>query len=621
MKRTKANLGGGFFGRLFTSYGALCSLFRKSVVYGVFSRVRGSRAISRVRVFAARSLEGSVIVRAGKRFMSFLPWMTVRSYGAFFFSFGFYASVIFGIKAVAASLTADYDALVSGVTLMLCSVPLLLSGKTLAGAVASSRLLSYVVFDVLGFRREEAEAKRTPSGRADMAFLAGMIAGLLTFYVEPMRVLGAIVSLLLLFTVLHKPETGVILLFALFPFFGDNSLLLLISVITVSYGAKLLCGRRTLSLDMADTFVLIFFVLTAAAEVFNYGAGTGMRGSAVTLLYIVPYFLTVNLMVNQAWRQRLMRAMMFGGSAMAVVSISALFADTVAELAGGVSSGIVREGVRLFGDAAASAAASAFYLAMMMPVMIGYVLCRGSGGKRLNMVFFTAVTLAAAALSMSRGLWIGAAVGVFVMLSMIDLRLAAIPAVIAVAVPPAAALLPESAKSFLAEALNVTGTAVRDRVEIRRLSGQIFLDNLFGGIGRGDGVFEAVYDAYSSVGATSDNSQSLFLQIGIELGIVGLFVFLAATVFLLMKSFTGAKYGADKAQNLCSASLASGLIAALVAGISNDIWIDGRMFLLFFMFAGAVSAYSTGAVAGAGRGAMRGAAGGDSRSASIDIEF
>ena len=372
-KRAEGSLGGGFFGRLFTSYGALEALFRKSAVYGMFSRAGGSRAASRIRVGVARSLEGSVVIRAVRRFVSALPWLTMRSYGSFLFSFGFYASVIFAIKAVATSLTAEYDALVSGVVMMLCSVPLLLSGKTLAGAVASSRLLSYVVFDILGFRREEAESDRAPYGRADMAFLAGMIAGLLTFYVEPLRVLGAMISLLMLLIVLHKPETGVILLFALFPFFTDGRLLLLTAVIMLSYAVKLMCGRRTFSLDIADTFVLIFLVLTAAAEILNYGAGTGHSGSAVSVLSMIPYFLTVNLMVNQAWRRRMMRAMMFGGSAMAVVSLAAFLAGSLPDLAGSVTSDVVRGTVGWLEGIAASADAASFYLAMMMPVMIGYV--------------------------------------------------------------------------------------------------------------------------------------------------------------------------------------------------------------------------------------------------------
>ena len=122
---------------------------------------------------------------------------------------------------------------------------------------------------------------------------------------------------------------------------------------------------------------------------------------------------------------------------------------------------------------------------------------------------------------------------------------------------------------------------------IRQRACGIFADNFLGGIGTADGVFAGVYNAVSPVGASATNAQSLPLEIGVELGVVGLFVFLAAMALLLMRSATSLKRG-----SLISGAFAAGLCAALFSGMSNYIWIDDRMFLLFWLFAGALSAYS-----------------------------
>ena len=620
-KNAAESLEGGIFGRIFTSYGKIDRMWRGGAIPAMFSRMRVIRALSKARIAVAHSIEDSAILRAVGKLASSMPWLTMRSYGTFLFSFGFYISIVFAIKAIATSLTAEYDALVSGIVLMLGSVPLLLSRKTFAGAVASSRFMSYLAFDILGYRREAADTGHAPRSRSDVMFLFGMIAGLLTFFFTPGLIIGAFLSLLLLYIVFAKPETGIIILFSMFPFFSDRLLASLTALILASYLIKLICGRRTLELDFADTFMLLFFLLMAAAEAFNYGAGTSHHGGVMSLLYMTPYFLTVNLIKNQAWRNRLMRAMMFGGSSMAVVSICSVFVGEVSEAAAGIGSEFVHTLLSWGADIASCAGISVFYLAMMMPVMMGYVLQRGIGGKRFNMIFFSAVVIAAAVMTMSRGLWFGAAVGIAVMLFIIDLRLSLIPLAAVVLIPLSAAVLPANVRGYITELFDISGSLTQRRVGIRQISGGIFFDNFFGGIGRGDGVFYTIYDAYSSVGASADNSQSLFLQIGIELGVVGLFVFLMAMLLLLIKLFTGAKFGKNRTQQLCSGSLAAGLIAALAAGISNQIWVDGRMLFLFFMFAGAASAYSAGTVPTDEGMTDRTGAAGDGTSSSVDIRF
>ncbi len=619
--RAGESLRHGLFSRIFTSYGQIEDVRKRGFFSALGKMARTSRTMARVRRAVSRSIEGSFILRRVRRAAAALPWLTMRAYGMFFFSFGFYISIICAIKAISSTMTFDTDVLVTGVVTMLLSVPLLLSTKTFAGAVLSSRFASYIAFDILGYRREEAERDAETRSRADATFLLGMVAGLLTFYLDPHEVMGIILSLLLIYVVFSKPETGLMLLFALFPFFPDRQLSSLVILILFSYIIKLVCGRRTLVFDTVDTFMLVFFVLFALGGAVNYGAGTGVAFPARRVLYMTVFFLVSNLITNDSWRTRLVRTLMFGGSALAVASLFGIIADNVYAFAAKSASPGVADLALWSAGRVADAEASSYYLAMMLPVMMAYLSRRDEGGKRLNMAFFSIVTVAAAVFTMSRGLWFGTIVGVLVMLIVIDLRFALLPIVGGVAVPIGMLVLPDSVLSSAASVLDVTGYATVWRASVRRLSGRIFLDNLIGGIGSGEGVFYAVYDQSSPVGASAGNAQSLFLEIACELGVFGLLAFLLAVVFLLIKAFTAASLRPDIAARRCAGALASGFTAVLVIGLSNYTWVDDRMLLLFFMFAGAVSAYcgERGCAGASAPERVPGDVLGDAETASLDI--
>lgn len=585
--RAASSLSDGFFGRFFTSYDKIEDSFDGGFLAEEFSDVRTSRAASGVRRAVARSMENSAILGAFRSLISSLPWLTVRTYGVFLLSFGLYAAIVFAIKAVATTIAADIDDLVTGVLAAVVSMPLLASGKPLATAVCSSRAASYIAFDMLGFERQDASVERRARQRLDMAFLFGMISGLFTFYFPAGAVIGFIVTAVVMMTVMSRPETGVILIFALFPFLSDAAIGALILATSFSYLVKLMCGRRTLRLGAAETLTLVFFILLVFGQLVHYGAGAGYVVNVRRIVYMFIYFPVVCLFGSDSWRPKLIRALLFGGSALAVISIASPLADNISSLSSTASSTVIANMASWCTQMFDCAAVSSYYLAMIIPVMIAYVLRRGRGGGRFNMIVFSALVITASVMTMSRGLWMGVLVGVAVMLITVDARFVVLPLMATVLAPLAVTVMPRS----WAALLDVSGVVTRRRAYIRGVSGRIFADNALGGIGSADGVFETVYDNATSVGASATNAQSLYIQIGVELGAAGLLCFLFAVIFILIKTMSGSRYGVDREKRLCSGALAAGMCAALFSGFSNCIWVDERMFLLFWMFAAASSVY------------------------------
>lgn len=142
--------------------------------------------------------------------MKHLLSLTLSHYGLALFFFGVYTSIIYLICLMLPAIGADIDSLITGISLMLVSLPLLLSRKTLAEAISESRIARWLVFSVSGFRREDLATVKRRRGRADVAFIIGMILGLLTFYVDPLVITSVLIAIPALYILFISPEAGVV---------------------------------------------------------------------------------------------------------------------------------------------------------------------------------------------------------------------------------------------------------------------------------------------------------------------------------------------------------------------------------------------------------------------------
>ena len=102
------------------------------------------------------------------------------------------------------------------------------------------------------------------------------------------------------------------------------------------------------------------------------------------------------------------------------------------------------------------------------------------------------------------------------------------------------------------------------------------------GIGVGNAAFAQVYPRYAVSGTESTvHTHQIFLQIGCEMGIPGVAVFLcfllilAFMIFSCIRSLTGERRGS---------SLAAGcaVLGCLVMGMFDHIWYHQGMFCLFW---------------------------------------
>lgn len=577
----------GVFEYIFTSYEKLADKWKKSAVVRLLYRMSASKTMASVRRRIAGSAEKSLILGLLRRFVSVLPSVTLRAYGTFIFSLGFYSALVCVIKAIASTLEADTDSLVLGGVLMLVSVPLLLSGKTLAESVIESRMGALVAFELLGYRPESALACKTVFKRCDISMIAGMVFGLCSFYVDVSDIVGGILLAVAVYFILTVPEGGAAAFIALAPVMTDGAAKMYILVLLAGYLYKLVTGRRTFKLDLADAVMLVFASVILLGDVIHYGNGTEI-GAGSHFLFVAVYFLIVNLARNDKWRETCRFAVTFGGVVTAVLFLASRYLSGFAGSLAFESNSL--EGMKnMFLTLMETSGEAVLYTVAILPMLLVSVSGRYGGKRAGGAALCAAVTVAAVIISGSRSLWLGAAVGISVLLVFVNVKFAAVPAVIAAAVPLSVLILPDRFDVYIKRLLDFSGEGAVANVNVRENSIRMIFDNILGGIGGADGVFSSYYAAYTGTGVYPDSAKNLFLGVGVAFGVTGFVIFAAALALLSVKMYTYAKMSRDSSAK----SILAGFVSLVFVGLTLDFFSEPKMFLLFFMYSAFVSAYTS----------------------------
>jgi len=110
---------------------------------------------------------------------------------------------------------------------------------------------------------------------------------------------------------------------------------------------------------------------------------------------------------------------------------------------------------------------------------------------------------------------------------------------------------------------------------------------LFGGIGLGEEAFKTAYINYAAAGTQSAmHSHNLYMQIVIQLGLVGLFLFFLVLFVVCRKCFSATVTSSGKDITLASHAALAGAVALLAAGLFDYTWYNFRVFFIFWALLG-----------------------------------
>lgn len=582
-------LGSGAYSYAFGSYDTMCETFDDSALGKAEGGKRG-----RIFRFLAENIEESVYVTGAASMMRYLSRLSLRVIGIFLLSAGFYTFVA---QLLLYLIWHEDVSLVHGglsLLMMLCGIPFCFSKKPFSTAVYESALFGRIARDLCGFKERSFALGEEATGRKTAAFILGLPFGILSFFVSPVLLIVLIVALILAYVVLLRPECGYYAILFLLPFLvvlpnPSIALGLLVLYTCGSFVIKLIRGKRHFHLELLDVLVFSFMAVMLLGGIVSYGGTQSIMAAGIYTILMIGYFLTVGL-VNT--KEELKKCGTILGASLFLVALYGLYQN----FTGNISTEWID--TEMF-DSIGGRVVSTFenpnmlglYLILLLPMIAALGIGEKNWWRKPGYLLTFAVGAACLIYTWARGAWLGFLFAAVIFLLMWNRRTMGVLIAGILALPMAIPFLPESIVSRFSSIGDLTDTSTNYRVFIWRGSTNMLKDYWLTGIGVGEQAFDKIYPYYSFAGIEkAPHAHNLFLQLFIEVGVLGFIVFLAMLICLFQSGFSLAKHGEDKAVRLIGCGALCGVFAALVQGMTDYVWYNYRVFFVFWLMIGIVSA-------------------------------
>jgi len=289
----------------------------RSYAAGRFFRFAGIGA--KIRNFTSRRFDESIFINAVGWMRQIFFRLRLRVIGTFFLTFGVYASVVAVLVSIFREKWIVGGNLYSGLIFALLSVPLLASRGNISTVLLYSRLGS-TLCDFLGIRRESLHDNAF-SGRVNIAFVLGVLAGTLTLWFSPVSIAAWFAAAVGIGIIFALPENGIMALAVLFLFAGYKSQLWTLAITLVSYFLKLLRGKRSLCFYRRDIFAALVLLTVVGGGILNF-SGVLVSQIGVYALFICTYFLATLILYDFRKINRIITALYIGGGVLAAMYLA-----------------------------------------------------------------------------------------------------------------------------------------------------------------------------------------------------------------------------------------------------------------------------------------------------------
>jgi len=593
------------FVRYITSYDETDNKFKNGLFGGLRERFHQTDAARlKAKMKFAAFTEKSLWMDLYERIVTFFLDAGVNLYGYTVFSFGFVASLIYIIKRYLLLDTTVYlSGLAAGIALMVFSTLLMLSRGYFRRSLSESFFGGAVLIGLFGFLPMDLEAKREHSSGGAIFLTLGALLGGLTFFISIEYILIALAVIIVLPIVFYKPEFGFFLIITALPFLPTMLLAGMLILVFISFSIKVLRGKRTVKFDICDISVLFFAALMFLGGPISSSPSGSLAPALLYTCFMLAYFLAVNLIRSQRQVMQGIKLLLIGLFFTSVYGIyqnffgaeSATWHDE--EMFSEISKRVYStfENPNVFGE----------YLILLLPLAVSLLyLIKPLGKKTL-----TAVVLVCGCASLiytwSRGAWLGFIIAMMIYFLITYKNTFIIYITALAALPFSIPFLPASIVNRFTSIGDLNDTSTNYRVNIWKAVVKMIEDTFITGIGVGERAFDEIYPFYALSGIESaPHSHNLYLQITLETGIAGLAVFITAMVLLIRKSFSAASKAMKEAESSETANtsmkknaftvigMICGIGAFLIMGMTDYVWYNYRVFLLFWIICGITAASS-----------------------------
>ena len=524
------------------------------------------------------TVENSFFYKLYIKSVNYLLAAKVRIYGTVLFVYGFCAASIGLIKTfVAVSVDDDYFLFAQGIVLLFVGIIFAISKSDMGTMLSGSRVIRFFVEKIVGYKTDKL-IRPAVSENTLIPMLVGFLLGISSMFVDPLYVVIGFFAFIYLSVVFTVPEFGVFVTLFFVPFFPTLLLCAQILLVFVAYFCKAIRGKRSVRFTNLDIFVVIFAIILFFGGLVSSSVSTSLPAVCVFVCFMLTYFVVVNLVKTAELLKKLLFGMSVSLFLCAFIGVWQNFfgiADTTwtdVDMFSEIETRVVStfENPNVFGE----------YLIMLLPMMLALFLIEKRGGVTLAF----GVGCLALIFTWSRGAWLGFLISMVLYLIVVNKRSIAVYLLGLAALPLAYPFFPESIRSRIESIGNMADSSTSYRVHIWEATWNMLQDWWATGIGVGVGAFREIYPSYSLAGIeTAPHSHNLFFQIFIELGIVGLIAFFAVIIVAARKCCSYLAHGSQRETKLISSAALVGLIAILAQGLTDHVWYNYRIFLMFWI--------------------------------------
>ena len=567
-------------------------------------RKRHDRLFFRIRLALAGLIERSAGYRVMARLRRALLRCSLNTYGIFGFFFGCFTVVSY-LMAQYFRREEPVSYLITGVAMIVTALPLLLSEKPLGRALGASAIFRRLLVHVCGIPAEKLDGVDCGDQNADQgeehyffSLLLAVITGLVCSLggIAPYSVIVAVFGFVVLQLVMLYPEIGLLIIAFFTPLMtllnSEHPTLLLlcgVGVTMLAFVLKLIGGKRVFRPDLLDSCVLAMAALYLFGGLITRGGRESLASALVYVALLCCYVLAVGLLRTQAWIRRMVGAISLSLVLVAAIGIAQyLFADL----------GVQYVDLSLFSDIGARVFSTmenpnmlAEYLILCLPVLLSLTVTQKRPLNAFWSLMGCGVVSVCLVLTWSRGAWLGALVCVLLFVLLMGHK--ALSYLALATVPTVAVLhyLPEQLWRRLGSIGSLQDSSIRYRVHLWEGVGKMLGDYWYCGVGVGEAAFCEVYSRYALPGiAGAMHAHNLYLQLLCELGVVGLVMFLAIVVMFLCYALSYVTGRGERNGRMVVLGGMCGVLAVLLMGLTDHVFYNYRIFLLFWLLMGMVVA-------------------------------
>ncbi len=545
------------------------------------------------KVFKSKEISGigsagtlRLLRGSGSRILNFLgrciSYTSTRSYGSFLLSFGLLSLLLnLGEYYFRSAHEVSLTSLITCLVLCALSVPLLIVDRPLCVLMQDLAFTDHLFFEFLSIKRMHRNVKHVTIPPL-LALFIGFIPAVVSFFLPMNYVILTIVLAAVALIAMTSPEFSMMLTLLSLPYIPalpyPGVILCSMSLLTlVSYGWKVILGKRVFNFDIYSVIVLLLGVVALISGMISEGDGA-LSHSFVFFILILSYFPAANMISNRRLADNAINAVIL--SAIPIMALSVI--EFIVEHPGTSYTPPTHstEGVSVFFTS--PDALCAFMLVAVVSTLT-FMIEKRNKFKKAFYFIVSILEIAVLGLLLLPEAWLAVVISSLVYPIIkskripIDLVLLFIPLPLLIFAVPSSAL--DRVSNFFGAEFSFS-----ERLKGYTEAFSVFTDNV--PFGTGLGVSAYMKNAISDRGGIFNT----LLGVATQLGVIALFLILAITVLRMRHLSYYRLYLRNSLVEVTGEMTAIALVALTSFGMLTDLFADRTVLYIFFTVLGISSA-------------------------------